>query len=361
MAKKFRSYPMQAPREEEEDRYAKADRLNEQANEYYRLRKQSIDVGDDGSSQAMQRRLAIAFDYNPADPPPLKQLMDKFHRQSPEVQAGMFQKGMAPVSAATGEKLLHNVGKSVADVRENAVDYFGKKILSGEIEKEIINGKPAYFDIVTDEVEDYPGGPKKKVKKKVPVTAGALENINAGVRQGRIQDPLTEKWAEAEALKPERSAQSRMSSEEFQKILDARQAADPYTSISKTSPMMSILHGPERPPTPARVLSSAPSVAANLGWIKGGGPERLSENIATNMSSVGNVAYDALAAVANLSARAGNAYNRFMEGDRAEEIPLLNMSRPAPIRPNPRTVDSYLANARPNPEYDYDINAGMAW
>lgn len=368
MARRFR-YPIQGPRgpsaEEIKERELAENLATNTANIY---RPPDAPQLQADPSKEIQRRLAMAFGYDPSDPPPLNQLLAKYHQSDPDVQAGMFAKGVAPVDAATGQKMLHAVGKNRSDVQEKAIDYIGQKYLSGDIVDETVDGKTQFFDMVTEEIED-PKNPlqTKKIKKKVPINTRTSELLNEGIRQGRIQDPKSGKWAtESEILKPQASAQSRMSAEEFQKVLDLRATGGagldpidqplqprsfeprmpnssrgnifdpsmrPITPEEFGTPLYN--PGTQRIPTP---LTSAPAIAsvlapqrqANPGWLRGGGPQRLMENAGAEIGTGAETLHNMLAGGVNAIPRVFNAYSEWLKGDAAKKIPLMNYASRIP-------------------------------
>lgn len=222
MARRFR-YPTHVPRgmsAEEENEQERAKNLaTNQANIY---RPPGVEAPD--PSREIQRKLALAFGYDPADPPPLKQLIEKYHQQPSEVRSGIFQKGAAPISLGEGMKGIQNVAKNTADRREQLIDMVGDKFIKGDIVHDPATN--SFHEFETEEIPD-PLDPTrtKKIKKKVPVSVGTGMLVKDAVNRGRIPNPVTGEFAtDAKVLAPEHSAQSRMSAEAFQQILDARQA-----------------------------------------------------------------------------------------------------------------------------------------
>lgn len=258
-------------------------------------------AGQQRSSEAARIALAIALGHNPASAPSMSQLTARFYSLPPSVQAGIYSRGGAHfIDPVAGSKMIDDLGTNREKQHDALTIQMGEQLASGRINYDLSSDKkPSFYR----EVED-PADPLGKRKLKKPLNTFEIGLIERGVQKGFFPNPDgTTESSPTPYVKP----QSRMSSEEFQKVLDARENAQNNTvprlaankSLASTpvvtstpTPTPSII-----PPRRYGVLND-PNSSSLLSVVEGAG-----RNIGAMLETVGNLGKGFMNIPANLTNR----------------------------------------------------------
>lgn len=287
--------------------------INTQAEASWKARR-AMELGANDQtegSNAAHIALAKALGHDPANAPSMDKLMARFFELPPQVQAGIYAKGGAQfINPTSGAKLLQNVQgdrEKDLDARTNEV---GSHLATGKMNYDLdASGKPQFYSLQDDETD-----PTGMRKKKVPANALQLMLIDRGIKKGIIPNPFNPDKNDGAIQQP-----AKMSTEEFQGVLDARANADANTNLlgyKNPSPAFShndINTGAYQPapilPAPAPMDSALRARAAVGNFMQQAPESTLLGDVGNALAQTGTDAFSKLGQGANWLSRffTGNA------------------------------------------------------
>lgn len=312
-------------------------------------------LADANSDQPAAIALARALGYKEGETTPgIGALMARFQSLSPSVKAGIYKAGGAQfIAPEDASDMLSKQSDALDKVHDSHTNDIVNAITAGKIQYEKTpDGRINWF--VNQEQDIDPNNPilgKKQIR--VPANEVVKGYIDRAQTKGYIPDPLTGKFPETAAPQPSKQdIQRRMSSEDFQRVLDSRARGE--IAPDALAPTIAANLATAKIPVPTEGTEmfgpAMPINRPNVGYIPSG---QAAEDLSLTNNAAQNTAANLVAGGLNLGSRAINyvgekadqVHNFLFGGDyQNPRIPLIKQDYGMEAQPNPADIAYFMAH-----------------